>query len=471
MNCLYQLISNEFRTVNLSDPVDQLVEQISLFHLTDLTQLMLGYKNLTGDEMVRILVATEARGATLTSLAIYDNFADADMKSLSNYLKTSKVQAIHLGCADELLPGGTGLTNQGLQYLINVLTDTQINYMELCFPNIDNIGIIQLANQLNTTKINRFFLLSANIDDNGGQSLAQALATIPIYQILLSGSKIGDGTILALANVINNNPLLTELWISGGHITDEGAKFYAQMIQNSSLNAIGLISTNITDQGVVALTNSLKNLPALTNAFAIGSQCGEQGIIALAQQLNQTNFWLLQLMGNSFTPTSMKEFSTALPSTMISELQLLHQQLNNETMTQLAQGINYSFSIDTLIFDNSEFSGSFSILASSIQKVRALQIRLCNLTNNDIITLAYYLPGSVVQQLYLLENNIGDAGVIALARVLPYTNIIALSLDSNNITDVGAQALHNVYRSTKLQALFLGNNNISSQLLSKIEHF
>ncbi len=57
----FDLLMNQFRTINLSDPVTQLVEQISLFHLTSLTQLILNYKNLTGDEMVKILVAIETR--------------------------------------------------------------------------------------------------------------------------------------------------------------------------------------------------------------------------------------------------------------------------------------------------------------------------------------------------------------------------------------------------------------------------
>lgn len=469
VDCFYQLIENEFRTINLSDPVDQLVEQISLFRLTELTQLKLSYRNLTGDEMVKILVAIEARGAKLTILKIYDNFADADMMSLASYLKTSKIPVIRLGCQDNIFPGGTELTNQGLQYLVNVLPDTQIKQLVLCFPNIDSTGIIPLANQLNTTKVNQFFLLSSNIDDNGSQSLAEAFGSMSLlYQIILTSPKIGDGTIHALAGVVKNNPLLTGLWITGDFITDEGADYFAQMIQNSLLNVIGLEGINITDSGVVALTNSLQTLPALTNSLSIGSQCGEQGIIALSQKLNQTKFWALRLLGNSFTSVSMQVFSTALPFTVISELQLIDQRFNNETTTQFAYGISSSL-ITTLIFDNSEFNGSIPILAASIKKLKRLQFHLCNLTSDDVIALASYLPESAIEELYLPINEIGDAGIIALARVLPRTSILILSLTSNQITDVGAQALYNVYRSTSLRALFLDHNNVSSQLLSEIE--
>lgn len=81
------------------------------------------------------------------------------------------------------------------------------------------------------------------------------------------------------------------------------------------------------------------------------------------------------------------------------------------------------------------------------------------------------MPGSAVEQLYLLENNIGDAGIIALAEILRHTNILVLSLIKNNITDAGAQTLYNIYRSNHLQALYLYNNNVSSQILSEIESF
>ena len=52
--------------------------------------------------MVKILTAVTERGAPLTTLHIYDYFADADMEALTqNYLKTSQINAIQLGCEDE----------------------------------------------------------------------------------------------------------------------------------------------------------------------------------------------------------------------------------------------------------------------------------------------------------------------------------------------------------------------------------
>ncbi len=389
-----------------------------------------------------------------------------------NYLKTSQINTIELGCEDPIYPGGEGLTSQGLQYLTNVLPDMQLTLFKICFPNVDNSGIIALAKQLNKTKINRFYIDSANIDDTAGQIVAQTLAEMPIKRTLLTGSRLGDETVRALTSLIQNNPVLTELWIEGDLITDQGAAYFAQMIQHSNLDTVGLQSSQITDSGMISLTDSLKALPSLTNAFAIASQSGEQGIIALAQQLNQTNFWAFELIGygNLLTVNSMRALSSAWPLTQITVFWLQGYQLNNETLTLCADGIRFSF-ITALVFDHIALIDSVLPLGPGIRELEALQFSSCNLTDDDLIALALYLPGSAIQQLDLPDNNIGDRGVLALTQVLPFTNVTTLSLINNNITDTGAQALADVYASTRLSGLWLFGNNVSSSLLAQIESF
>ncbi len=70
-------------------------------------------------------------------MAIYDHFADVDMEALTGYLKTSQIQTIHLGCQDNIFLGGEGLTSQGLQYLTDVLPETQLTALEICFPKVE----------------------------------------------------------------------------------------------------------------------------------------------------------------------------------------------------------------------------------------------------------------------------------------------------------------------------------------------
>ncbi len=472
-DCFLELIENQFRTVNLSDSVDDLVAQIPLFNLADLDSLTLNGQNLTGVDMVKILTAIAERKAPLTTLVIYDYFADADMEVLAqNYLKTSQINAIKLGCEDVTYPGGEGLTSRGLQYLTDMLPNMQLTFFSICFPNVGNSGIIALVEQLNKTKIDRFYIGNANIDDTAGQIVVQTLAEMPINRMMLIGSSIGDKTVRALTTLIQNNPALTDLWIEGDLITDQGAAYFAQIIQHSNLDTIGLRSSQITDNGMLSLADSLKELPSLNYILAMGSQSGEQGIVALAQQLNQTHFRAFELIGygNLLTANSMKVLSSVLPLTQITFFWLQGYQLNNETLTLLADGIRFSL-ITTFVLDRTTFIDSVLSLGPGIRKLEAFQLSSCNLTDDDMIALIPFLPGSVIQELDLPYNNIGDKGVLALAKILPFTNITTLELEDNKITDIGAQALADVYSSTRLSALGLYGNNISSSLLAQIESF
>jgi hypothetical protein len=473
-DCFIELVENQFRTINLSDSVDDLVEQIPLFNLADLDTLALYYKNLTGSEMAKILTAVTIRGAPLTLLIIVDYFADTDMKDLtSNYLKTSKINTLELGCQADSFSGGEGLTSQGLQYLTDILPDMQLTFFKICFPNVDNKGIIALAEQLNKTKINRLNLVNANINDTAGQIVVQTLTEIStINRILLASSGLGDETVRALAPLVENNLALTSLGIEGDLITDQGAAYFAQIIQNRNLTYVSLKSSQITDSGMISLANSLKELPSLNYGLSIGSQAGEEGIITLSKQLNQTNFFTLELVGygKTLTLNSMQALVSTLPTLPITQFLLNGYQLNNETTALLADGVKFSL-IMNLSLVQVTFVGSGMPLGIGIIKLETLEIERCNFTNDDLIALAPYLPGSAIQALLLGNNSIGDPGVLALAKVLPFTNISILDLEDNKITDIGAQALADVYASTRLYSLMLYDNNISSNLLAKIEIF
>lgn len=467
--CFTQLIENEFRTLNLSDPVDQLTQQIPIFNLMDLNSLVLFYKNLTGLEMVKILTSIASTGAKLSVLKILDFFTDSDMQSLANYLNTSTIQTLHLGCWDREHSGGEGLTNLGLGYLTSVLPYTQITYLKICFPNIDNDGVISLAEKLNESKITQFYMKKSNMDDIGGQSLVKAITSMPITDVQLRGN-ITDITVYALSSLIKNNSVLAQLWIGGDYITDEGAQYFANMIQySSSLNNIGIESNTISDIGIIALANSLKYVSKI-NQLAIGSQCGEQAITTLAQQLNQTGLWHLQFLSNQFSINSMEAISTALISSAIEEFLLIDNGLNDEVVSKLSVGLKYS-SITTLFIYQNNLKTSLSLLSPSISKLNWLNLYSCNLTDQSIIDLSPYLVDSQIQELDLESNNIGDAGFLALLDVLPFTAITTLNLKNNNLTDLSATTLADIYLSTSLQVIYLSGNNISTDVLAQIESF
>ncbi len=470
VDCYFEMV-DQFRTINLNDSVPLLVEQTQYFNLDGLHNLTFMYKNLTGEEMVAILRSAEDRGAGFAVLNIFDNFADSDMRSLAAYLNNSIVQNVWLGCYSEDIRGGTNLSDAGFAYLAQVLPFMkELVSFDICFPNIGDEGIQALADVLNRTHIKRFYLHHTKMGDPGGIQLAEAWSTMPaIERIVMDGSEVGDGTIRALSSVVRNCPVLNELWVDGNSITNAGAIYFANLIQNTSLPRIGLRSTNVTDEGVMALAGVIVNLPV--TVLGMGSRSGEEGLITLINQLNKTNIWYLELVYNTFTPKSMEALAHTLPSTQLNYLELDYNNLNDpKLISQLAQGIVAS-AVDTLIMWDNNISTSMNLLGPAMSKLDYFEIVEGSLTDTSLIDLSPFLPGSLLQTLYLNFNLIGDEGLLALTKVLPDTQITDLSLIQNRITDKGAQVIAQVYPNTSLNVLYLMENNISGDILYQVENY
>ena len=465
--CFNQYI-DQFRTVNLSDSVQTLVEQINLFHLNDLKSFQLQYKNLTGSEMVAILDGIANRGAELSKLYIYDHFADVDMQIFSAYLKTSAIQVLELGCIDYEYSGGELLTNQGMQYLIDVLPYTKLTSLWLCFPKVDSQAYIALANILNSTDISKFYIPLSSMDDSGTEYLLKALSTMKMQRIMLNGDKIGDQTINYFADVVKNSPNLTEIWIEGNFITDKGATAFANVIRNSYLDTVGVLGNNITDEGVIALANSFTTIPL--KQLTLKTHTGEEGIIELANLLNQTQIWWFTLWGNEFTVNSASALSRNLPSSQVRHFDLIDNNLDENAFKILVDGISSSLIDFFLIWKNNLSQGLQYLIPAMPQLIEFTCVE-CNLTDNSIQLLVPSLVNSPMRSISFFNNSISDSGVSSLVKVLPRSSVTELNLSYNLLTNEGAIALANIYHSTPLQRLNLIGNGISDSLLYEVESF
>ncbi len=465
--CFNQYI-DQFRTVNLSDSVQTLVEQINLFHLNDLKNFQLQYKNLTGSEMVAILDGITNRGAELSKLYIYDHFADVDMQIFSAYLKTSAIQVLELGCIDYEYPGGEFLTNQGMQYLINVLPYTKLTSLWLCFPKVDSLAYIALANILNSTDISKFYVPTSNMDDSGAEYLLKVLSTMKMQRIMLSGDKVGDQTINYFTDVVKNSPNLTEIWIEGNFITDKGATTFANIIRNSYLDTVGVLGNNITDEGVISLANSFATIPL--KQLTLKTHTGEEGIIELANILNQTQIWWFTLWGNEFTVNSASALSRNLPSSQVRHFDLIDNNLDENAFKILVDGISSSL-IDFFLIWKNDLSQGLQYLIPAMSQLIEFTCVECNLTDNSIQLLAPYLVNSPMRSISFFNNSISDNGVSSLVKVLPRSSVTELNLSYNFLTNEGAIAFANIYHSTPLQRLNLIGNGISDSLLYEVESF
>ncbi|MBS0350876.1 MAG: hypothetical protein JSR33_06790 [Proteobacteria bacterium] len=343
----------------------------------------------------------------------------------------------------------------------------QLTKLQLTFPNINDSGIEALADMLNITNVNRFYLFNMNFSDEAGVTITNTLSSMSIKRLALSSPLLGDDTVYALAKVIQNSPLITELWIEGDFITDEGAKFFAQVIQNSLLDTVCLNSKSVTDQGLITLTASLVTLPL--QILTIGSYAGDAGLIDLFKQLNRTNIQHFDLRLSSFTNTSMQILADNLPSTTITTLLFEQINLSPQLVSQLAPAIAAS-AIKTFGIYSSDFSDSLTSLGPGLGNVNTLIMSDVNLTDSSIIALAPFLSNSKMEEIQLDYNQIGDLGITALCKILPLTMINYLELINNNLSDISAVELANIFPHSALQTLYLQGNNISTDALYKVQN-
>ncbi|XP_004756593.2 leucine-rich repeat-containing protein 34 isoform X2 [Mustela putorius furo] len=128
--------------------------------------------------------------------------------------------------------------------------------LHVCKHNIKNCGIKQLCDALYLNRSLRYLDVSCN--------------------------KITcDGTVF-LADVLKSNTTLEVLDLSFNRIENAGAKHLSETLasHNRSLRALSVVSNNIQGEGLVALSQSMKTNPTLSNVYIWGNKFDEATCVA-----------------------------------------------------------------------------------------------------------------------------------------------------------------------------------------------
>lgn len=97
-----------------------------------------------------------------------------------------------------------------------------------------------------------------------------------MYSSLPSNKITCDGTVF-LADVLKSNTTLEVLDLSFNRIENAGAKHLSETLasHNRSLRALSVVSNNIQGEGLVALSQSMKTNPTLSNVYIWGNKFDE----------------------------------------------------------------------------------------------------------------------------------------------------------------------------------------------------
>ncbi|KAJ4457332.1 putative NOD3 protein [Paratrimastix pyriformis] len=104
--------------------------------------------------------------------------------------------------------------------------------------------------------------------------------------LLLSDNRIADSGALAMAEGLEANSTLRELWLDGAQITDASAGILARALAvNNALRELVLDGNQIGDEGAVAFGRLLAHNGILRNLWLCRNQIGDEGATALADGL------------------------------------------------------------------------------------------------------------------------------------------------------------------------------------------
>ena len=150
--------------------------------------------------------------------------------------------------------------------------------------------------------------------------IASDLQFIPVLTGLdLRFNRIGDEGVKAISESLKVNAVLTRLDLRDNDIGDDGAKSIAEALKSgmSALTSLGLVSNNIGDDGAKAIAEALKlGMSVLTTLYLYDNNIGDDGAKSIAEALKSgmsvlTTLWL---SSNEIGDEGAKAIADALKS-------------------------------------------------------------------------------------------------------------------------------------------------------------
>ncbi|PNW79021.1 hypothetical protein CHLRE_09g397993v5 [Chlamydomonas reinhardtii] len=245
---------------------------------------------------------------------------------------------------------------------------------------------------------------------------------------------LNDMAAQAVARLMQVNPGLQLLDLTGNEVTDKGAAAITEVLAKpeAGLKALILRHNPIGDTGALAVADMLRSNRSLTLLDLADCHVAVKGLIGLANALTAPE-------GNrSLQVLDLEDAQLAAPQD--STYQHMSRMLaTNTTLTEL------SLAKCRLVDSQLELLTTYGFARSSA-RWSSLSLRANRLSPFSGPTLERLLALPALcrlQRLTLASNSLGNDGASALARVLPTAcpDIRELDLRSNGIGDVGLLAL------------------------------
>ena len=301
--------------------------------------------------------------------------------------------------------------------------------------------------------------------------LADSLKQCTNLQCLqLIGNYKSIKTARAIANILKGCTDLREFKIHGT-MPSSSAVVLVNAIQNcKNLRNLYLNSIDLSSNVAMTLAKGLTHCTCLQQLCLVNCSISPEGAEAIATGLIDLSLELLDIKYNNIGYKG----AVALANTFrISMLNISHNNIGSEGTKALARGLLQSPISPILTGLHYEYNNidSSSVLALAEGLVNCTDLRLLNLSNNDVgpegaAALAQRLRHCTHLQIIQLQHcNLSFDGIVALTESLfCWRKLTHLKLSDNGIVVDGAAVLlaGGLQFLTLLEQLYLSNNGISS---------
>ena len=304
---------------------------------------------------------------------------------------------------------------------------------------LGNIGIARISDALQTRLITsttlqvyRCGILS--LDAACARSLASTL-----HELNISSNMVDDTGIASIATALQTSTCsLRTLNISKNKISDAGIARIATAVQTSActLTTLDISDTNISDTGITYIASALQTTTCTLRTLNISeNEIGDSGIACIAIALETCNRTLTKLNVSSCNIMSLDEAFTKSLVSVLHQLDIRRNKIGETGIATIA-----------------------TALETNTCTLKTLDISDCDITNlNKACALSLV---SVLHQLNISRNKIGDTGIASIATALATNTCTLTTLDISdcgmtNLDEACARSLVSV-----LQKLNMNENKI-----------
>lgn len=275
--------------------------------------------------------------------------------------------------------------------------------------------------------------------------------TVTTLSLLFQGEHESSNTnsiIQPLLTALQYNTTIQDLVINGIDISPEQAQHLCQLFNIHSLNI------NVTNGNISLLSSELANNTTLQALSLSSSHITDDGIQDLVHALKINNtLESLDLRKNHLTDIGIGQIATALlHNDTLKVLKLGRNNLTNQGVIELSNALTYNTTLEYLTLCHCQVQNSGArAIAKAIQSnrqsnLKSLDLRNSGITNIGARELSHVLKcNTVLEELYLSDNGISDNGA----------NLIAEAILMNDLTS--------------MHSLYISRNYISPDCVSYLE--